>query len=129
MYFDTGGYIELVLNMNLGFGRSFFSGVFLWVASSSGWLFFVPAVIQALLAIWLITESLNRNQTHGLRPFMPWTIIQFISMSAALQALDNIEKGRQTAEDFQAVEIHDHRPGWSANPERREIDAAFGTHP
>jgi len=61
MYFDTGGYIERVLSMNLGFGRSFFSGVFLWAASSSGWLFFVPTVIQALFAIWLIQLLLHFN--------------------------------------------------------------------
>lgn len=63
VYYDTGGYIERVLNMNLGFGRSFFYGVFLWVTSLNWGSFWGPAVIQALLSIWLIHLLLR---CHGL---------------------------------------------------------------
>ena len=54
VYYDTGGYIERILHMNLGFGRSFFYGFFLWVASLGWWSFFGPVVIQTLFTIWLI---------------------------------------------------------------------------
>ena len=36
VFFDSGGYVGRVLEMTLGFGRSFFYGVFLWAASLGG---------------------------------------------------------------------------------------------
>ncbi len=54
VFFDSGGYVERVLDMTLCFGRSFFYGVFLWVTSLGWWSFFGPVAGQALFTIWLI---------------------------------------------------------------------------
>jgi len=59
VYYDTGGYVERVLNMNLGFGRSFFYGVFLWLASLGWWSFFGPVLVQAVLTVWLVYMMLR----------------------------------------------------------------------
>ncbi len=54
VFFDSGGYVERVLEMSLCFGRSFFYGVFLWATSLGWWSFFGPATVQSLFSIWLI---------------------------------------------------------------------------
>ncbi len=54
VFFDSGGYVGRVLEMNLGFGRSFFYGLFLWAASLGWWSFFGPVAVQSLLTVWLI---------------------------------------------------------------------------
>lgn len=63
VFFDSGGYVERVLEMTLGFGRSFFYGLFLWGASLGWWSFLGPVAVQSLLAIWLIHLMLR---CHGL---------------------------------------------------------------
>lgn len=63
VFHDTGGYIDRIIQMNLGYGRSFFYGLFLWLTSLGWWSFWGPAIIQALAAIWLIRLVLR---CHGL---------------------------------------------------------------
>jgi hypothetical protein len=62
VFFDSGGYVGRVLEMTLGFGRSFFYGVFLWVTSLGWWSFFGPAAIQSLFAVWLIHLMLRCHE-------------------------------------------------------------------
>lgn len=83
VYFDTGGYVERVLNMNLGFGRSFFYGVFLWLASL-GWLFFSgPVLVQAISTVWLVHLMLR---CHDLPcgPFDTWLICAGLAVSTGI---------------------------------------------
>jgi hypothetical protein len=54
VFFDSGGYVGRVLEMTLGFGRSFFYGVFLWATSLAWSSFFGPVAVQSLLTVWLI---------------------------------------------------------------------------
>ncbi len=63
VFFDSGGYVGRVLEMTLGFGRSFFYGVFLWATSLGWWSFFGPVAVQSLLTVWLIHLLLR---CHGL---------------------------------------------------------------
>lgn len=54
VFFDTGGYVGRVFDMNLAPGRSLFYGIFLW-ASSLGWqTFWGPILVQSLSAVWVI---------------------------------------------------------------------------
>jgi hypothetical protein len=54
VFFDTGGYVRRVLEMNLVPGRSLFYGLFLWI-SSVGWRsFYGPVVLQAFFIVWQI---------------------------------------------------------------------------
>ncbi len=68
VYFDTGGYVERVLNMNLGFGRSFFYGFFLWLASLGWWSFFGPVLVQAVFTVWVV-HLLLRSHDLPCGPF------------------------------------------------------------
>lgn len=63
VFFDTGGYVERVLDMNLAPGRSLFYGIFLWVASLGWWSFWGPVLVQSLAAVWVIRLMLR---CHGL---------------------------------------------------------------
>lgn len=54
IFHDTGGYIARVLEMNLGPGRSFFYGVFLWATSFGWWWFFGSIIVQSLFVLRLI---------------------------------------------------------------------------
>jgi hypothetical protein len=54
VFFDTGGYVGRVLDMNLAPGRSLFYGLFLWAASLGWWSFWGPVLVQSLAAVWVI---------------------------------------------------------------------------
>ena len=54
VFFDTGGYVDCVLEMTLRPGRSFFYGMFLWAASFDWWFIWGPVLAQSFLALWLI---------------------------------------------------------------------------
>lgn len=54
VFFDTSGYVSRVLEMKLLFGRSIFYGLFLWLTSVGWWSFMGAALVQSLLAVWLI---------------------------------------------------------------------------
>jgi hypothetical protein len=54
VFFDTGGYMSRVMEMDLVPGRSFFYGLFLWAASLGWWSFWGPVLVQSLFALWLI---------------------------------------------------------------------------
>lgn len=68
VFFDTGGYVERVLEMNLAPGRSLFYGLFLWAASWGWWSFWGPVLLQSLATVWLIHLILR---FHNL-PAGPW---------------------------------------------------------
>ena len=54
IFHDTGGYIARVLEGNLGPGRSYFYGAFLY-ATSCGWQWFHgPVIVQSLLVLRLV---------------------------------------------------------------------------
>ena len=54
IFHDTGGYIARVLEGNLGPGRSYFYGAFLY-ATSFGWQWFLgPVVVQSLIVLRLV---------------------------------------------------------------------------
>jgi hypothetical protein len=59
VFFDTGGYVERVLDMNLAPGRSLFYGLFLWAASLGWWSFWGPVLVQSLGAVWVIRLMLH----------------------------------------------------------------------
>lgn len=59
VFFDSGGYVGRVLEMTLGFGRSFFYGAFLFATSLGWWSFFGPVVVQSLLTLWIINLMLR----------------------------------------------------------------------
>ncbi len=54
VFFDTGGYVRRVLEMELTPGRSLFYGLFLWASSFGWWSFYGPILGQALGCVWLI---------------------------------------------------------------------------
>ncbi len=54
VFFDTGGYVNRVLEMNLLPGRSLFYGLFLWISSVGWWSFYGPVLLQALFVVWQI---------------------------------------------------------------------------
>ncbi len=54
VFHDTAGYVGSVLEMTLIPGRSFFYGLFLWVASFGWWSFWVPVLAQSLFTLWVI---------------------------------------------------------------------------
>jgi hypothetical protein len=58
-FYDSGGYVDAVLEMDLVPGRSLFYGIFLW-AGSFGWFsFWGPVVIQSILTVWAIYLTLR----------------------------------------------------------------------
>ena len=63
VFFDTGGYIDRVLELSLAPGRSLFYGLFLWVASLGWWSFWGPVLAQSLVTLWVIRLMLR---CHGL---------------------------------------------------------------
>jgi len=63
VFFDSGGYVGRILEMNLGFGRSFFYGAFLFITSLHWWSFFGPIIFQGLFTFWLLHLTLR---CHGL---------------------------------------------------------------
>lgn len=63
VFHDTGGYIDRITHMDLGYGRSFFYGLFLWLSSLGWWSFWGPVTVQALAVIWIIRLLLR---SHGL---------------------------------------------------------------
>ncbi|MDR3631243.1 MAG: hypothetical protein P4L42_13010 [Desulfocapsaceae bacterium] len=54
VFFDTGGYVDGVLEMVPFPGRSFFYGMFLWAASWGWWSFWGPVLAQSLFTLWVI---------------------------------------------------------------------------
>jgi len=54
VFFDTGGYVNSVLERRLIPGRSVFYGLFLWAASCDWRFLWGPVLVQSLLAVWLI---------------------------------------------------------------------------
>jgi hypothetical protein len=54
VFFDTGGYVNRALAMNLLPGRSLFYGLFLWISSVGWWSFYGPVLFQALFIVWQI---------------------------------------------------------------------------
>ncbi len=54
VFHDTAGYVGSVLEMTLIPGRSFFYGLFLWVASFGWWSFWVPVLAQSFFTMWVI---------------------------------------------------------------------------
>lgn len=54
VFFDSGGYVGRVLDMNLAPGRSLFYGLFLWAASVGWWSFWGPVLVQSVGAVWVI---------------------------------------------------------------------------
>lgn len=61
VFFDTGGYVGRVLDMNLAPGRSLFYGLFLWAASLGWWSFWGPVLAQSLGAVWVIHLALRSH--------------------------------------------------------------------
>jgi len=54
VFHDTAGYVGSVLDMRLVPGRSFFYGLFLWVASLGWWNFWGPVFAQSFFTLWVI---------------------------------------------------------------------------
>ncbi len=73
VFFDTGGYVRRVLEMDLSTGRSLFYGLFLWVSSFAWWSFYGPILVQVLASVWLIHLMLR---CHNL-PAGPWMTALF----------------------------------------------------
>lgn len=59
VFFDTGAYVERVFQMTLAPGRSFFYGLFLWVASLGWFSFWGPVLVQSLMTLWVIQLMLR----------------------------------------------------------------------
>ena len=59
VFFDTCGYVDRVLTMTLAPGRSFFYGLFLWVASFGWFSFWGPVLVQSLMTLWGIQLMLR----------------------------------------------------------------------
>lgn len=59
VFFDTGGYLDRVLEMTIYPGRSFLYGLFLWVTSFGWWFFWGPIIITSLLCLWMIHLALR----------------------------------------------------------------------
>ncbi len=59
VFFDTCGYVDRVLKMTLAPGRSFFYGLFLWVASLGWFSFWGPVLVQSLATLWVIQLMLR----------------------------------------------------------------------
>jgi hypothetical protein len=62
VFFDSGGYVRRVLEMELTAGRSIFYGLFLWGGSLGWWNFYGPVLLQALACVWLIHLMLRCHQ-------------------------------------------------------------------
>ena len=54
VFFDSGGYVCRMLEMNLSPGRSFFYGFFLWVGSLGWQSFWGPILLQSIMCVWCI---------------------------------------------------------------------------
>lgn len=59
VFFDTGGYLDRVMEMTIYPGRSFLYGLFLWVTSFGWWFFWGPITIQSFLCLWMIYLTLR----------------------------------------------------------------------
>ena len=59
VFFDTGGYIDRVVEMSLYPGRSVFYGFFLWFASLGWWSFWGPITCKSILCLWVIHLTLR----------------------------------------------------------------------
>ena len=59
VFFDTGGYVERVLDMTPAPGRSLFYGIFLWATSLGWWSFWGPVLAQSLFTLWIIRLTLR----------------------------------------------------------------------
>ncbi len=59
VFFDTGGYLDRVLEMTIYPGRSFLYGFFLWVTSFGWWFFWGPIIIKSFLCLWIIHLALR----------------------------------------------------------------------
>jgi hypothetical protein len=62
-FYDTGGYVDAVLRMELVPGRSLFYGLFLRLGSLGWQSFWGPVLVQSLCTLWLIRLLLR---CHGL---------------------------------------------------------------
>ena len=62
VFFDSGGYVRRVLEMELTAGRSIFYGLFLWGGSLGWWNFYGPVLLQTLACVWLIHLMLRCHQ-------------------------------------------------------------------
>jgi hypothetical protein len=71
-FYDTGGYVEAVLEMHLVPGRSLFYGLFLWAASLSWQSLWGPIVVQSLATLWLVHLFLR---CHGLPAGPPFLVL------------------------------------------------------
>jgi len=68
-FYDTGGYVEAVLEMHLVPGRSLFYGLFLWAASLGWQSLWGPIVVQSMATLWLLHLVLRcHNLPAGPRP-------------------------------------------------------------
>jgi len=75
VFFDTGGYVRRVLEMELTAGRSLFYGLFLWIFSF-GWSFFYgPVLMQVSASVWLIYLMLR---CHDVVP--SWTALYCVGL-------------------------------------------------
>ena len=59
VFFDTGGYLDRVVEMTIYPGRSFLYGLFLWVTSFGWWFFWGPIIIKSFLCLWIIHLALR----------------------------------------------------------------------
>ncbi len=82
-FFDTGGYVGRVLDMNLAPGRSLFYGLFLWAASLGWWSFWGPVLVQSLGAVCVIHLDLR---SHNL-PAGPLVTAVFCGAMALLTGI------------------------------------------
>ena len=65
VFFDTCGYVDRVLTMTLAPGRSFFYGLFLWVASFGWFSFWGPVLVQSLMTLWVIQLMLRCHKVSA----------------------------------------------------------------
>ena len=78
VFFDTGGYVRRVLEMELTPGRSLFYGLFLWTSSFAWWSFYGPILVQVAATVWFIYLLLRcHDLSHG-----PWLTALFCSILA-----------------------------------------------
>ncbi len=59
VFFDTGGYLDRVMEMTIYPGRSFLYGFFLWLTSFGWWFFWGPIIVTSFLCLWVIHLALR----------------------------------------------------------------------